>query len=416
MFACMRKSVVSSYRSAVLALLSGGLALPGLVSPSLAQSSGRAAGADIVLAVQAFDKQCLEKLPNLPRNSSGFRTHGYTEPTEDPKLFGRPGGGLAGLGETSAGDETKSTDQQLDAKKPDGKPELLAGPFKGCVVYIKGLDTAPVIKAIDAAATRRFKKSKRMDDGKDYYLAIGDHAPKGFLVIVSAKSEGRYAGHTMIMAANLDVPKPSPAKPADKDKLADAGPLDHKGPGGIIETPAKAPLKRALGAIIPDAPIERAKLLRDLYAHLATATDEQAAAPHVEAIERLWLSPGSDTVLALMERALFAASHDRADLALNLLDAVTTIAPDYAEGFNRRAYVFYTLGDRERALGDLRRVLALDPNHFKAIDGFAQIMKDYGDKKAAFAAYQKLISIHPFWPSAQAAHDELKKEVEGQGL
>jgi Tetratricopeptide repeat len=201
-----------------------------------------------------------------------------------------------------------------------------------------------------------------------------------------------------------------------KDKLVDGGPLDHKGPGGIIETPAKQPVKRALGAVIPDAPIERAKLLRDLYAHLATAVDEQAAAPHVEAIERLWLSPGSDTVLALMERALHAASHERPDLALNLLDAVVNIAPDYAEGFNRRAYVFYTLGDRERALGDLRRVLALDPNHFKAIDGFAQIMKDFGDKKAALAAYSKLVAIHPFWPSAQTAFDELKKEIEGQGL
>lgn len=201
-----------------------------------------------------------------------------------------------------------------------------------------------------------------------------------------------------------------------QNRQSELGPLEHKGPGGIVETPSKSPAKRALGAIIPDAPIERAKLLRDLYAHLATAIDEQAAAPHVEAIERIWLAPGSDTVLALMERALHAASHERPDLALNLLDAVVNIAPDYAEGFNRRAYVFYTLGDRERALGDLRRVLALDPNHFKAIDGFAQIMKDFGEKKAALAAYTKLVSIHPFWPSAQTAYDELKREVEGQGL
>jgi tetratricopeptide (TPR) repeat protein len=212
-----------------------------------------------------------------------------------------------------------------------------------------------------------------------------------------------------------EAPAKKRAEPPQK-RQADIGPLEHKGPGGIIETPTKKSVKQALGAVIPDAPIERAKLLRDLYAHLATAADEQAAAPFVEAIERIWLAPGSDTVLALMERALHAASHERPDLALNLLDAVVNIAPDYAEGFNRRAYVFYTLGDRERALGDLRRVLALDPNHFKAIDGFAQIMKDFGEKKAALAAYQKLVSIHPFWPSAQTAYDELKKEVEGQGL
>jgi tetratricopeptide (TPR) repeat protein len=212
-----------------------------------------------------------------------------------------------------------------------------------------------------------------------------------------------------------EIPGKKHAEPP-QNRQSELGPLEHKGPGGIIETPSKSPSKRALGAVIPDAPIERAKLLRDLYAHLATAADEQAAAPHVEAIERIWLAPGSDTVLALMERALHAASNERPDLALNLLDAVVSIAPDYAEGFNRRAYVFYTLGDRERALGDLRRVLALDPNHFKAIDGFAQIMKDFGDKRAALAAYAKLVSIHPFWPSAQTAHDELKREVEGQGL
>jgi hypothetical protein len=51
-----------------------------------------------------------------------------------------------------------------------------------------------------------------------------------------------------------EVPGKKRAEPP-KDKQADTGPLEHKGPGGIIETPAKKPVKRALGAVIPDAPI-----------------------------------------------------------------------------------------------------------------------------------------------------------------
>lgn len=70
----------------------------------------------------------------------------------------------------------------------------------------------------------------------------------------------------------------------------------------------------------------------------------------------------------------------------------------------------------ERALGDLRRVLALDPNHFKALDGLAHILKDVGQKRAALAAVRKLLEVHPFWDGAKALGDELAREVEGQAL
>jgi tetratricopeptide (TPR) repeat protein len=403
-------------RSAVAATVIGGVvALSGLslaVHAQVPKQVQAPTRAEITQAVAAFESQCLTKLPTLPKVAAGFAIHGYTEKTDDPNIFAKPGGGFAGLGlaDVVADDADKPDKSDKAEKKADksGKP-----PHAGCVVYVKGLETAPVIKAVEAVSGRRFKKSKKLNDAKDFYLGVMDYAPRnGFIIIVAAKLDGKFAGHTLVMVQPVTTP-------ADKqpDKLADYnGPLEHKGPGGIVEVPVKPEAKKALGAVIPDAPIERAKLLRDLYAHLATATDEQAAAPHVEAIERIWLSPGSDTVLALMERAMAAAAHQRPDLALNLLTSVVTMAPDYAEGFNRRADIFYAVGDRERALGDLRRVLALDPNHFKAIESFAQIMKDFGDKKAAYTAYQKLISIHPFWPSAQSAHDELKRELEGQGL
>ncbi len=111
-----------------------------------------------------------------------------------------------------------------------------------------------------------------------------------------------------------------------------------------------------------------------------------------------------------------AVAQKRNDLALQLLSAVVDQAPDYAEGWNRRAYVFYTEGDYERALGDLRRVLALDANHYKALDGLGQIMRQLDHKTQALKAYETLQTVHPFWPNVQNIVEELRRDVDGRAL
>jgi tetratricopeptide (TPR) repeat protein len=184
---------------------------------------------------------------------------------------------------------------------------------------------------------------------------------------------------------------------------------------GHAQHPRK-PLKREPGLTLPETPAERSKVLGNLYAHLATAEDAQSAAPFVEAIERIWLHSGSETISVLMERSLKAMAANNPELALKLLDAVVELTPDYAEGWNRRAYVYYMQSDYERAMGDLRRVLALEPNHFKALDGLAQILREIGEKRAAIKAYQQLLQVHPNWAGAQQAIDDLTREVEGRGI
>ena len=117
-----------------------------------------------------------------------------------------------------------------------------------------------------------------------------------------------------------------------------------------------------------------------------------------------------------MERAVNAANEKRLELAVTLLNTVVELAPDYAEGWNRRAYVHYLRKDVGLAMGDLRRVLALDPSHFKALDGIAQVMRESGDRKAALEAYRRLSTIHPHWDGAAEALEALEREVEGQGI
>lgn len=199
--------------------------------------------------------------------------------------------------------------------------------------------------------------------------------------------------------------KPAPGKPQDAP--------DKPGKQGKPAAKDEAPLRKGHKA---DTAEHRAKLLSDLYAHLATAEDETRAHTVTEGIELLWVNSGSDTISLLLERSTKAMAEKKTDLALKFLDAVVDLAPDFAEGWNRRAYIFYTQNNTERAMGDLRRVLALDPNHYKALDGIAVIFKETGNKKAALKAYEELLRVNPFASGAKDAVQELRREVEGQGI
>jgi Tfp pilus assembly protein PilF len=117
-----------------------------------------------------------------------------------------------------------------------------------------------------------------------------------------------------------------------------------------------------------------------------------------------------------MERSSKAVAEKKNELALKLLDSVVELAPDFTEAWNRRAFVYFMQNDVDRALGDLRRALALDPNHFKALDGLAQILREIGQKKAALKAFKQLIEVHPYWAGVKQAIEELEREVEGQGI
>ncbi len=209
-------------------------------------------------------------------------------------------------------------------------------------------------------------------------------------------------------------------KPGDKPTMRSDPAPDTPGtqsPPVKGKAAAKAPPpKPGLAVVQPRTPAEREKALSDLYAYLATAEDAKQATTVSGSIEKLWVTSGSDTVGYLMQRAMQAANAKNPTLALQLLDAVVALAPDYPEGWNRRAYVHYTQNSIDQALGDLRRTLALDPNHFKALDGLIHILKDIGRKKEALQATRRLLDINPYYEGAKQIVDELAREVEGRGI
>jgi len=167
--------------------------------------------------------------------------------------------------------------------------------------------------------------------------------------------------------------------------------------------------------VLPEV-ADRARVLGELYEQLRSAENEQSAKDISDAIERVWLKSGSDTVDLLMSRAIRLMQEEEYDTALEILDAVVEIAPDYSEGWNQRATLHFLMHNLQDSLNDLRRVLVLDPRHFKAVNGLGLILQELGDKRSALKAYRRALKLNPFLGDAQQAIDELEREVEGQGI
>ena len=184
----------------------------------------------------------------------------------------------------------------------------------------------------------------------------------------------------------------------------------------LLSPPALAEVTVGDDSTVAPAPLDRAAELDTLFEALRTAPNRQSSVETANRIARLWLQSGSDTVDLLMSWATSAMDEEDYPLALDFLDRIVGLAPDYAEGWNRRATVYFMNDDYAHALADLERVLALEPRHFGALAGLGTILRDLGETDQAIAAYRQALAIDPYMEHVGEAIEELENETRGIGL
>lgn len=198
----------------------------------------------------------------------------------------------------------------------------------------------------------------------------------------------------LLIAASLAVGCAAPARER-------AAPQQRSSP----ESPAK-----------PQKPRVERKSLDFLFGALKAAPDE-ASAKHVEGqIWALWNQTRSDTAALLMLRVKTAMDAKNIDVALKLLDAVVKLKPDYVEGWNRRATLYYLQNDYTRSMSDIEQVLAREPRHFGALAGLGMIMQELGDEKRALDAFRKALAINPHLEKLPDLVKSLTEKVEGRDI
>jgi tetratricopeptide (TPR) repeat protein len=161
---------------------------------------------------------------------------------------------------------------------------------------------------------------------------------------------------------------------------------------------------------------ERTYSLDTLFEALKVAPDEASAKAIEDRIWAVWMVSGSDTCNVLMSRAKMAADGRDYGLAIKLLNAVIELRPEYTEGWNRRATVYYLQKDYAHSLADIREVLAREPRHFGALSGLGAILQEIGDDKHALEAYRRALAIDPHLEHVGEVVKTLTEKVEGRAI
>ncbi|MBM3487315.1 MAG: tetratricopeptide repeat protein [Alphaproteobacteria bacterium] len=167
---------------------------------------------------------------------------------------------------------------------------------------------------------------------------------------------------------------------------------------------------------LPAMPSQTDPGLDRLFDALRQASDESDAQAIEQAIWRRWIVSGNVFVDQFVALGLEAMAANAFGDALKVFDEVVKMAPDFAEGWNRRATVHYLLGNYDASAADIAETLAREPRHFGALSGLGLVELGRGREAEALAAFERALAVHPHLPGAKARIQLLREKLRGRGI
>ena len=142
--------------------------------------------------------------------------------------------------------------------------------------------------------------------------------------------------------------------------------------------------------------------LNILFKELLNAKNLQQAEKLEDQIWNKWTRhPNNDYLTNKLENGTYSMYHQQYRMALKLFTDVINEDPKWAEGWNKRATLLFILGDYEKSLDDIEKVLDLEPRHFGALSGRAQIYLGLKEYEKAVDDLRKAKSIYPLIKSGE---------------
>jgi tetratricopeptide (TPR) repeat protein len=183
---------------------------------------------------------------------------------------------------------------------------------------------------------------------------------------------------------------------------------------------ALAILMTALAAPVAAAPsvedTARAVKLDQLFKDLKAAKSENEGLMLEEQIVGIWLESGDAKIDQMMDWAITAMDVGAFDLALNYLNDIIVAKPQFVEGWNKRATLYYIIGHFDESLADIGETLKLEPRHFGAIAGKGMVMYQLGEYQKAIDAFKEALAIDPQLTNIQVEVFLLEDKLRGSRI
>lgn len=111
---------------------------------------------------------------------------------------------------------------------------------------------------------------------------------------------------------------------------------------------------------------------------------------------RIWYQQKGVYGWELLQRSQILLTSGEVGQAEALLTEIIDNQPDFAEAWNRRAVLYYTLGKYKKALDDCQTVVGLNPIHFGAFHGLGLCHIALENYTAAIQAFRRALEIQPY--------------------
>ena len=149
------------------------------------------------------------------------------------------------------------------------------------------------------------------------------------------------------------------------------------------------------------APADLSDRTDALHAELAAAPDPAAAQRIGGELWEIWLTAPDGVAQGLLDEGIGRMRAGDLAGSIRVLGRLTYYCPDYAEGWNQRAFAKYLGGDYEGALTDLDRAIALSPRHVGAVSGRGLTLLRLGREAEGLDAIREAVRLNP-WLSERA--------------
>jgi tetratricopeptide (TPR) repeat protein len=145
------------------------------------------------------------------------------------------------------------------------------------------------------------------------------------------------------------------------------------------------------------------KVLRD--------QDDLVRALSQNSIWQVWSRSGDPKVDGLFAAGVEQMNHGQGEVAIETFTEIIRLKPDFAEGWNKRATVYFLVGEYDKSLRDCDEVIKRNPQHWGALSGYGQIYLHLDKPEQALAYFERAVAVNPNLHQIEHMIEELKQAL-----
>jgi len=167
-----------------------------------------------------------------------------------------------------------------------------------------------------------------------------------------------------------------------------------------LETRRRATAWLGEVGVIADAPVligalsDRDEVVRTLAEH---------------SVWQVWGRSGDPEADGLLQVGIEEMNRGDGPAAVETFTKAIQRRPDFAEAWNKRATVYFLMGEHEKSLKDCDEVMKRNPAHFGALAGYGQIYLQLDQPERALTYFRRALRVNPNMRGVQQVIPQLEQ-------